>query len=164
MSRESKTITYKNGEKEFHLLFTQLAPSKSLIFMMYIGKMLGGSAGKIVGSFKGSSFKEMAGMKEDDINLEQIGDAIFGLFERLDDDEVIKKLNLLFSSVSLDGQNLDIDHLMFQGEPLLIFKVAKEAIGVNYASFLDGNNGILSKLVSSVKMLKRSKDLPPTPM
>lgn len=164
MARETKTITYKSGEKDFHLLFTQLAPSKSLIFMMYLGKLLGGSAGKIVGSFQGSSIKDIAGMKDEDINLEKIGDAIFGLFERMDDDEVIKKLNLLFSSVSLDGQNLDVDHLMFQGEPLLIFKVAKEAIGVNYASFLDGNNGILSKLVNSVKMLKRSNDLPPTPM
>jgi len=156
--RESKTVTYKNDDVDYNCLFTQLSPSKSLIFMMYIGKLLGGSAGKVVGSFNGNSLSEISGLKEENIDLEKIGDAIFGLFERIDEDEVIKKINLLFSSVSLNGETLDIDHLMFQGEPGLIFKVAKKSLEVNYKSFLDGSSGLIGKLTKSLKIVKGSKE------
>lgn len=158
--REPKTVTYKNDEVDYACLFTQLSPSKSLIFMMYLGKMLGGSAGKVIGAFNGSSLQEISGLKEENINLEKIGDAIFGLFARLDEEEVINKLNLLFSSVSLNGETLDVDHLMFQGEPGLIFKVAKKALEVNYKSFLDGNSGLIGKITKTLKIVKGSKESP----
>lgn len=158
--RETKTVTYKNEKDEFTLLFTQLAPSKSLVIMMYLGKILGGSAGNIIGSLGKNSLTDLAGLKDGDLDFEKVGDAIYGLFDRLEDQAFIDKLNLLFSSVSIEGQSLDVDHHMFQGEPMLIFKVAYKALGVNYQSFLDGNSGALGKLIQKIKGLKGTQDSP----
>jgi len=158
MRDKTQVITYKNEETEFHLQFTQLVPSKSLKFMMYVGKILGGSAGKLIGSLGTDSIKNLSEMKEKDFNLEKIGDSLFGIFDRLDDDAFIEKLNLLFGSVTNEGQVLNVDHLLFQGQPMLIFKVARKALEVNYGNFLDENSGVIGKLLKSIKMIASSKD------
>jgi len=158
MSRETKTITYKNGEKEYSCLFAQLSPSKSLKFMMFLTKVVGGSTAKVIGSLNGGSIQDLANINDDQIDLEKIGDAIFGLFDRVDEDEVIEKLNLLFSSVSIEGEQLDVDHLIFQGQPTLIFKLAKEAMAVNYSSFLEGISSAIKKLSGKIKKAQDSKD------
>lgn len=157
MARKTETTTYKNGDMEFTLMFSQLKPSKSLVFMMYMAKMIGGSASKVIGSFDKGSIEQLSNIKDEDISLEKMGEALSGFLDKLDDDDFIEKMNLLFSSVDTNGEVLTVDHLMFYGEPMLIFKVAYKALGVNYSSFLQGNS-VLKKLVKSVKLIKDSKD------
>ncbi len=144
--------------QEFELQFKMLKSSQSLKFLMYLGKIIGGSVGKVIGSIGGESkIEELENIKPDDFNLEKIGDAIFGLMDRVDEDEVLEKLNLLLSSVRHNGTILNVDHMMFDGAPDLIFSVAKEAMGVNYKRFLDGNSNVLQKIIGSLKILKNTK-------
>lgn len=158
--RTEVKYTIKNGDKSFDLVLTQLPPSKSLKFMIFMGKFLGGSAGKVIGAFDGSanSIKDLSNLKESDLSLEKVGLAISGLMERIDEDEVIEKINLLFESVHINGDSLHIDHFMFDGDPTLIFKVATKAIGVNYKRFLDENSGALGKIIASFKILGNTKE------
>lgn len=149
----------KNGDKEFELEFTQLAPSKSLKFMIFMGKFVGGSAGKAMGAFNGSkaSMQDLANLKDEDFNFEKIGDAISKIVGNLDEDEVIQKLDVLFESVSYNGEEIHIDHFMFDGNPMLIFEVARKALEVNYKRFLDENSGLVGKLIKSVKVLANTQ-------
>lgn len=150
--REPKTVKFKNGEREFTLLFEQLRPSKSLKMLMWLSKMLGGTAGSLLGSFEG--IKSLSDVKDEDIKLDKIGKAIHEIFSRLDDDEVVEKINFLFQSVSIGGESIDADHLMFEGDPLLILKVAKKALEVNFANFLEGSSGIGDKIRKTLELLK----------
>jgi len=80
-----------------------------------MGKIVGGSAGKVLGSFEGNA-KKLAGISEDDLNLEKIGNALLSVFDRIDEKEVIEKLNVLLSSVSMNGETLDVDHAVFEAD------------------------------------------------
>ena len=153
-----KIKTYKVGKKEskkeFKVEFSMLKPSKSLIFLMYMGKMIGGSAGKVIGAFKGDSLDSLMDMKEENLNLESMGNAIVSVIDRIDEKEVLEKINLLFESVTINGEVLDIDHMMFDGRPDLIFKVAKEAMEANFKDFLLENSEVFTKIIKSLRIVK----------
>jgi hypothetical protein len=149
--RESKIINYKvkgdepKNDKEFKLEFSQLRPSKSLIFMKWFGKIAGGSLGSAFGFFKEES---------NDYDFNQIGKIIFDSLDRVDDDEAIEKINLLLSSVEHEGTPIDIDYHMFEMDLTLLPKVIKVALEVNYKRFLQGKNGIIEKIKGTIKVLK----------
>jgi hypothetical protein len=152
------TQTYTNAMGEFPCVFTKLKPSKSLIVMMYMGKMLGGTAGKAINSLQGSSLGSLSEMSDEDVNFEKIGDIVSSFFDKLEDEEFLKKLAILFESVQVNGESLYIDHPMFEEDPTLIFKVAVKAIGVNYKSFLGKSSGVIEKLKGLVKTAPVSND------
>lgn len=154
--RQNAVVTYKNGEKEFKLNFTQLRPSKALIMLMWLGKMLGGTAGSLLGSLEG--VKSLKDLDLDDLDLDRVGTAISKVFANFDDQEVIEKINLLFESVDVEGQQLDIDHFMFDGNPLLILKVARKSLEINFSSFLGESSGIVDKFKKTLELLKNTQE------
>lgn len=156
--------TYKNSIGEWNCVFTKLKPSRSLIVMMYLGKLLGGTAGKAINSMQGSSLESLSNISDEDINFEKVGDLVTGFFEKLDDEEFIKKLNVLFESVECNGEVLYVDHPLFEEDPMLIFKVAAKAIGVNYKSFLGKSSGVIEKIKSAMKKQQVSTESQAAPM
>lgn len=159
--RESKVIEYSSNDIDFKVEFTMLKPSQSLKFLIYVAKIIGGSSGKVIGAFNGNAGKmeDLLNFKENDLSLEKLGDALFGIMERFEDDEVVDKLNLLLGSCKTNGEKLYVDHMIFSnGNIDLIFKIAKEALGVNYSRFLGGNSGLFSKITKSLSILKNTKN------
>jgi len=154
MRQEPKTKVFKSGGEEFTLLFEQLRPSKSLKMLRWLGKILSGTAGGAVKSLNGSSIEELSKLTEDDIKLDKVCNIIFDLFDKVEEDELIEKLNLLFSSVEVNSEQLEVDHMMFQGETTLIFSVAKEALGVNFSGFFGETSSVFKKLKASIKIIK----------
>lgn len=153
--RQNETLTITNDGKDFNLLITQLKPSDSLKILVYLGKVLGGTAGKALGAI---DTKKLADVKEEDISLEKLGDALTALLDRIDEDAICIKLNELFKSVSLNGSTLDLDNPCFQGRPDLIFVVAKKAMEVNFKSFLDANSGVVGKIIESLKIIRKVQE------
>lgn len=151
----TKVKTFKYGEEsnqDAKLVFEKLSPSKSLSFLIYMGKIIGGTIGKSLTAFDGS--KKLSEIQGQDIDISKIGDALFHSFERLDDKEFIEKLNLLFESVNHEGNQVHVDYLIFDGRPDLIFLVAKEALEVNYSRFLRGISGSMDKIKESIRIVK----------
>ncbi len=157
--RPEVTVSYESNDQKYDLVFTMLSPKKSLKFLMFMGKFVGGGAGKAMGAVAGK-FDNISAIKESDIDISKLGEVLFDLMDKVDEDEVEQKLDLLFSSVKLNGQSLDGDHHIFDGNPALIFKVAGKALAVNYKSFLFGNSGILKKLLKTIQVVTNTKDSP----
>lgn len=148
---------YKKGDEEFQLEFTMLKPSQSLKFLIFMSKILGSGAGKVAGSFEGMKTEDLLKTDGDDLNLEKIGDALFGIFDRLDEDEVVNKLNILLGSVRHGENVVNVDYFMFDGRPDLLLKVAGTALGVNYKDFLREISGAFSKIPETLRILKNMK-------
>lgn len=155
-------VDFGAGPKEIQFKFKKLKPSKSLIFLMYMGKLIGGSAGKVLGSFDGqvNKMEDLLNIKEDDLNFEKLGNALLGVFDRIDEDDVIVKLDLLFGSVSMNGEPLHVDHSVFEADLKLLPQIAMKALAVNYKSFLGGSSGTLSKIMETIKLVKNGKNSP----
>jgi len=152
MRNEPKNETYQFNEKDIVLTFSQMKPSESLCFIMYLGKIIGGSAGKFIAAMDGAKLADLVDKGE--FNMDKIGDAVATLFDRFEEKETIAKLNLLLSSVKTNGQPLYIDHPMFVGNLKDLFKVIKTAIGVNYKDFLDEISAALKKVFAKMQSLK----------
>jgi len=165
---EVKVYKVKQGdiEKEFMLEFTMLSPSKSLKFLMFMGKVVGGSFGRAFGALEGDfkSMDDLSKIKDSDLNYSKLGEALFGIFERVDENEAIEKLNVLFGSVRHEGNVINCDYFMFDGRPDLLLKVAGKALGVNYKSFLQENSGVLSKISRTMEILNVGKNSQETQM
>jgi hypothetical protein len=163
--RETAIVSYKNGDREFKLQFSMLTPSKSLKFLIYMAKVLGAPASKAVGAFQGKAdMDNLMNLKDEDVNFSQVGNAIVSLFDRLDENEVIEKLNLLYESVTLSGESIHVDHPMFDGRPDLNLKVAYKAMEVNYRHFLGENSGLFTKISQSLQIIQKSKESRPEQM
>lgn len=118
--------------------FRMLSCDKSLEFLMFLGKAIGGQVGKAISSFDINSLSELKDVKEENINVEKISNSILGIFDRLDRKEAIENLNLILSSARHGGNVLSLDYHIFDGNPDVALKVAKRAIEVNYSRFLQG--------------------------
>lgn len=164
MQNESTTlelpVDFGAGPKDIVFKFKKLKPSKSLKFLMFMGKLIGGSAGKVIGSFDGqvNKVEDLLDIKEDDLNFEKLGNALLGVFDRIDDDNVIEKLDLLLGSVTMNGEPLNVDHAVFEADLGLLPKIAIKALGVNYKRFLGGNSEIFSKIAQSIKIMRSGKN------
>lgn len=157
MRNGPRKITITVNEKPFDIEVYQLKTSEQLSFLMFMSKVIGGSAGKFIGAMDGKKVTEMASTSE--LNIDKIGDAVAGLFDRLDEKGFMEKLNLLLSSARHNGESLDVDHFAFEGNLPELFKVAKIAIEVNFKSFLPA----ISALVSRGKaMAEKAKNTPET--
>ena len=120
-------FTYgKDNKKQATLVFNMMGAEDSLKFIIYIGKLLGGVAGKAITSLMMGE-KGLDDIGKNDINLEEVGNFIPLILDRMDEKETIEKINLLFSSVTHEGNVLRLDYLIFDGRPDLIFKVLKES-------------------------------------
>jgi hypothetical protein len=154
---------YKNNDMEFNVTFNMLKPSKSLKFLLFMGKLIGGSAGQAISALDGTSLAEVAEKKGDNLNIEKLGESLFKIMDRIDEDQVVEKINLLFSSCEVNGQQLEVDHLIFHGDPTLIFKLAKEALVVNYKRFLDEISSKLGPVLKKVSSMQNTKESPAKP-
>ena len=148
-------ITYgKDNKKNAQLTFEMMGAENSLKFIMYVGKLLGGAIGKAVTAFMlGEKGIEDIGKSE--INMEKVGEFIPIILDRLDEKETIEKINLLFSSVTHEGNVLRLDYLIFDGRPDVIFKIIKEAVTYNYSFFL--NAELWEKLAATGKIIRESQ-------
>ena len=155
-------FTYgKDNKKQAHLFFNMMSAEDSLKFIMYIGKLLGGAAGKAISSLMLGE-KGLNDIGKSDINLKEVGDMIPLILNRLDEKETIEKINLIFSSVNHEGNILRLDYLIFDGRPDLIFKVLKEAVTYNYSFFL--NADLWEKLAATGKIIRESQTTPKNQM
>lgn len=152
MKAEPKKIELDFNEKKVTVFAGTLKTSESLIFLMFLGKIIGGSAGKFIGAMDGKSLADL--VAKSDMNMDKIGDAITGLFDRLDDKNFIEKLNLLLSSVKADGQPMEVDHAFFDGNLPQLFRVLKVALEVNYKGFLPASSGLLKRFGNLTQLLK----------
>jgi hypothetical protein len=152
-------VDFGNGPKDIVFKFKKLKPSKSLKFLMFMGKLIGGSAGKVIGSFDGqvNKVEDLLNIKEDDLNFEKLGNALLGVFDRIEDDDVIAKLDLLLGSVTMNGEPLNIDHAVFEADLALLPKIAMKALAVNYKRFLGGSSELFSKIAQTIKIVKDGK-------
>lgn len=163
MQNEQTTATYEvdfgGGPKELVFNFKKLKPSKSIKFLMFMGKLIGGSAGKVIGSFDGqvNKMEDLLDIKEDDLNFEKLGNALLGVFDRLDDEEVIAKLDILLGSVSMNGETLNVDHAVFEADLSLLPKIASKALGVNYKRFLGGSSELFSKIAQTIQVMRNGR-------
>jgi len=164
MQNESKTleldVDFGAGPKSMTFNFKKLKPSKSLKFLMFMGKLIGGSAGKVIGSFDGqvNKMEDLLNIKEDDMNFEKLGNALLGVFDRIDDDDVVLKLDLLLGSVTMGGEPLHVDHAVFEADLGLLPKIAMKALAVNYKRFLGGSSELFSKIAQTIKIVKNGKN------
>lgn len=143
--REHKTV--KIEKKEF--LFTQLDPEDALKVLIWLTKSIGGSVSRSLGAFE--SVQQAIDGK---FKMGDLGVLLGALFDQMDEKETIEKLRILLSSVTHDGSDLEVNSPVFYGETLLILKVAKEALEVNFKSFLGGISGVLGK--AKAKLLEKS--------
>lgn len=166
MQNESTTAVYEvdfgGGPKSITFNFKKLKPSKSIKFLMYMGKMIGGSAGKVLGSFDGqvNKMEDLLNIKEDDLNFEKLGNALLGVFDRIDDEEAIAKLDILLSSVSMNNETLNVDHAVFEADLTLLPKIASKALGVNYKRFLGGSSELFSKIAQTIQIVRSGQKSP----
>lgn len=145
------TIKDSNDEdKEVTLLFTQLMPSKSIKVVTYLTRVLGTTAGKAMGSMGSLDLKAL-----DNLSMDKLGDAIAQLFETIDDDSLIEKMDILLQSVTHENNVVSVDYFLFHGNLPILFKVIKKALEVNFKSFLDGNSGLLEKLKATLKIIQK---------
>lgn len=163
MQNESKTlefpIDFGAGPKDIVFKFKKLKPSKSLKFLMFMGKLIGGSAGKVIGSFDGqvNKMEDLLDIKEENLNFEKLGEALLGAFDRIDEDDVVVKLDLLLGSVTMNGEPLCVDHAVFEADLALLPKIAMKALAVNYKRFLGGSSELFSKIAQTIQIVKSGK-------
>lgn len=156
MKAEPRVVELEFNGKQVPVRFNQLKTSDSLIFLMYLGKVIGGSAGKFIGAMDGKSLTDL--VDKTDVNPDKIGDAISGLFERIGEKETIEKMNLLLSSVKSEGESLYVDSPFFDGNLPQLFKTLKIALEVNYKGFLPASSGMLKRFQNLREMMKDSSN------
>lgn len=156
MSRrtEEKVFNYEDDSGEnvaLTLTFTQLKPSQALKVKVRILKLLGGPAGKLF-----QAFKKIEGAKSAmdlDFDVSSLGPMFESLADRLDEDDVIETLNLLFKSVIAGSKPLHVDHDMFIGNTGDILVAAQTAAEVNFGDFLGGLSAFGKKLKATGSMI-----------
>ena len=137
--REAITREIDGEEYTFH----QLAPKKSLRVLTKLMKILGGTAGKAVSSASSSA---------DLLNGVDAGSIISGIAERLDEDEVIVIVDIMFSTVLHSGEG-DVSKAfdkLFGGRVFHLIKVLQASLEVEYQDFFDEKSGIAS-MVTRIK-------------
>lgn len=159
MRKDPRLEQFQFNNQNVDVYFHQLKPSESLIFLMYLGKIVGGSAGKFVGAMDGASLTDLA--NKTDFNMDKIGDAIGVLFDRFEEKETITKLNLLLGSAKMNGQPLYIDSPLFDGDLKPLFRAVKVALEVNYSDFLGGVSGLLKKVADRMPSSKNTQKVQP---
>jgi len=149
------------GLNDYTFKFKKLKPSKSLKFLLFMGKFIGRGGAGVVGSFDGqvNNLEDVSKIKESDINFKKMGEALIGALE-VDEDDVIVKLDLLLGSVTFEGEPLHVDHTVFEADLSLLPKIAMKALAVNYKSFLGGSSDLFSKIVKSINIVKNGKSYP----
>lgn len=159
MRKEPRLEQFEFNGQQVDVYFHQLKPSESLVFLLYLGKIVGGSAGKFIGAMDGASLAELANKTE--FNMDKIGDAIATLFDRFDEKETIAKLNLLLSSAKMNGVSIHIDGPLFDGNLKPLFRAVKIALEVNYSDFLDVISGLLKKVADRMPSSKNTLKVQP---
>lgn len=159
MRSEPKKVELDFNDQKVDVYFHQLKPSDSLIFLMFMAKIVGGSAGKFVGAMDGKSLTDL--VDKTDLDMDKLGGAISGLFDRMDEKGTVDKINLLLKSVKHKGESLDIDGPFFDGNLPQLFKVVKIALGVNYKSFLDVISGQIKTIAGRMQSLKDTQKVQP---
>ena len=155
-------ITYgQDNKKTATLVFNMMGAEDSLKFIMYIGKLLGGAAGKAISGLM-TGEKGIEELGKSGVDTEKLGDLIPLIVDRIEEKETIEKINLLFSSVTHEGNVLRLDYLIFDGRPDLVFKIIKEAVLYNYSFFL--NAALWEKLAATGKIIRESQTTPKNQM
>lgn len=129
---------------------TKLNVEDALKVLIWLTKSTGGSLAKGLGELE--SFKDLK--DGDNVDFSKFSGVLESLFDRIDEKETIEKIEILLSCVSYETQNLHFNHPVLIGEPLLALKLAKESLGVNFKSFLDGISGLAGKLKKSVAIIQ----------
>lgn len=159
MRKEPRLEQFEFNGQQVDVYFHQLKPSESLVFLLYLGKIVGGSAGKFIGALDGASLTELVNKTE--FNMDKIGDAVATLFDRFEEKETIAKLNLLLSSAKMNGTNLYVDSPLFDGNLRPLFRAVKIALEVNYKDFLDVISGLLKKVADRMPSSKNTQKVQP---
>lgn len=135
-----KIVKFKYGEgdsKTADLNFDLLKCENSLRVILYLGKIAGGAFGKAISEFSLGDTDKLDELKNSKVDISKLGDLIPVVMDRIHEKETIEKINLLLSTVTHDGNVLDIDYLLFDGRLDLLFKVLKIAFMHNYGFFFN---------------------------
>lgn len=154
-----KTINITFGEPPRHetIKFTMLRVEDSLKFLLYLGKIFGGAMGSAISSVATGDASKIEKLSPKDFNLDSLGNNLSLLLGRIDEKETIEKINLLLSSVSHEGEVIDINSFIFdEGRLHLLFRFIKEAFMVNYKNFFYANKGLLEKIKKSATIIQQS--------
>ena len=145
-----KTLKLKNEEqdKEFVFVFSKLRNKDSAKFLIFLGKMAGGSMGRAIAGMNAKGSKELT--------TEDISESFNTFFDKIDEEGVIEKVNLLLSCVTHEGNSLDIDYFAFDGRLDLVFRVAKESFNHNFMFFFRGVINRSERLKKTVELVSKS--------
>jgi len=172
MAYKTITETYKdsNGEDSKVMIMTFGAregikiQAKLLRIMVKFGlgffSVMGSNKDKKEELKKNS--KELNNIMDKDIDFSNIdiNEIAALLISELGEDDVVKIINRLLSTTSVDGKPMSDNNIFdetFAGEYGLLFEILKKVLEVNFQSFLA--NGAIGKILSSVKQAPAMKKL-----
>ena len=132
-----------------------MSPKKQIKMAAFILKTIGAPAGTLAGS---------AGLMDTKMDDPVIGQFIEKLIDRIDEDEVCAKIDILLGSVELPGKfavgKCTMENAEWHGELMSMLKVVAAVMEVNFKDFLGGSTGILESIKGQVLNRLTKSDSP----
>lgn len=138
-----ESLTDEGVKEDKQFVFKQMHPKKAVKVSIRLAKLVGGPLGKVFTAIKKEKGVNLENSK---VDLADVGAAIESLFDRIEENEVVETIENLLQAVTVDKQELDYNTAFFEGEPMLLLKVAKRSAEVNFSDFFQGLSGVTNRL------------------